>query len=83
MADIWNIISSNYVTVGTTNRSNTPYVNVDPEAVLRVVDDPRDLRAREPVVDRDRRCAGEHTRERDLDARGAVLVQEGHPRLWL
>ena len=31
MADIWNIISSNYVTVGTTNRSNTPYVNVDPD----------------------------------------------------
>ena len=31
MADIWNIISSNYTTVGTTNLSKTPYVNVDPE----------------------------------------------------
>ena len=31
MADIWNIISSNYTTVGTTNPSRTPYVNVDPE----------------------------------------------------
>ena len=31
MADIWNIISSNYVTVGTTNPSRTPYVNVDPD----------------------------------------------------
>ena len=30
MADIWNTIASNYVTVGTTNLSKTPYVNVDP-----------------------------------------------------
>ena len=30
MADIWNIISSHYVAVGTTNLSKTPYVNVDP-----------------------------------------------------
>ena len=31
MADIWNIISSNYVTVGATNPSKSPYVNVDPD----------------------------------------------------
>ena len=31
MADIWNTIASNYVTVGTTNLSKTAYVNVDPE----------------------------------------------------
>jgi hypothetical protein len=30
VADIWNIISSNYVTVGTANLSKKPYVNVDP-----------------------------------------------------
>jgi hypothetical protein len=30
VADIWNIISSNYVTVGTANWSKKPYVNVDP-----------------------------------------------------
>jgi hypothetical protein len=30
VADIWNTIASNYVTVGTTNLSKTPYVNVDP-----------------------------------------------------
>ena len=30
MADIWNTIASNYVTVGATNLSKTPYVNVDP-----------------------------------------------------
>lgn len=32
MADIWNIISSNYVTAGTTLPSKTPYVAVDPAA---------------------------------------------------
>jgi hypothetical protein len=31
VADIWNTIASNYVTVGATNLSKTPYVNVDPE----------------------------------------------------
>jgi hypothetical protein len=31
VADIWNTIASNYVAVGTTNLSRTPYVNVDPE----------------------------------------------------
>jgi hypothetical protein len=30
VADIWNTIASNYVTVGATNLSKTPYVNVDP-----------------------------------------------------
>ena len=32
MADIWNIISSNYVTVGGAVPSNSKYVAVDPEA---------------------------------------------------
>ena len=32
MADIWNIISSNYVTAGTTLPSKTPYVAVDAAA---------------------------------------------------
>jgi hypothetical protein len=32
VADIWNIISSNYVTAGTTLPSKTPYVAVDPAA---------------------------------------------------
>jgi hypothetical protein len=31
MADLWNIISSNYTTVGTTIPSKSPYVAVDPE----------------------------------------------------
>jgi hypothetical protein len=31
VADIWNTIASNYVTVGTTNLSKTPYVSVDPD----------------------------------------------------
>ena len=30
MADLWNIISANYKTVGMTVPSNTPYVAVDP-----------------------------------------------------
>jgi len=30
VADIWNIIGSNYITAGTANRSHTPYVAVDP-----------------------------------------------------
>jgi hypothetical protein len=31
MADLWNIISANYKTVGMTVPSNTPYVAVDPK----------------------------------------------------
>ena len=31
MPDLLNTIASNYVTVGTTNLSKTPYVNVDPD----------------------------------------------------
>ena len=31
MADLWNIISSNYKTVGLTVPSKTPYVAVDPK----------------------------------------------------
>ena len=31
MADLWNIISANYKTVGTTVPSKTPYVAVDPK----------------------------------------------------
>ncbi len=31
MADLWNIISSNYKTVGLTVPSKTPYVGVDPK----------------------------------------------------
>ena len=31
MADLWNTIASNYITVGTSNLSKTPYVAVDPD----------------------------------------------------